>query len=53
MRISVLATVKEIFNFANQSDNEMDSDDLNSEAIHDLNGDTGVYKIIVLHSLDL
>ena len=53
MRISVAAMVKEIFNFVNQSDNEMDSDDPNSEAIHDLNGDTGVYKIIVLHSLDL
>ena len=46
MRISVLAMVKEIFNFANQSDNEMDSDDPNSEAIHDLNGDTGVYIVL-------
>ena len=44
LRISAAATVKEILNFAIQSDNEMDSDVPNSEGIDDLNGDTGVFN---------
>ena len=36
MRISAEAAVKEILNFANQSDNEMDTDDSGSEDLNDL-----------------
>ena len=44
MRISTEAVVKEILNFVNQSDNEMGSDDSDSEDLDDLNGDAGVYN---------
>ena len=44
MTISVEAAVKEILNLANQLDNEMDSDDSDSEDLDDLNGDAGVYN---------
>ena len=44
MRISTEAVVKEILNFVNQSDNEMDSDDPDSEDLDDLNGDASVYN---------
>ena len=44
MRISAEAAVKEILNFVNQSDNEMDSDNSDSEELDDLNGDADVYN---------
>ena len=44
MRISAEAAVKEILNFANQSDNKMDTDDSDSEDLNDLNGDAGAYN---------
>ena len=44
MRISAEAAVKEILNCANQSDNEMDSDNSDSEDLDYLNGDAGVYN---------
>ena len=44
MAISVEAAVKEILNLANQLDNEMDSDDCDSEDLDDLSGDAGVYN---------
>ena len=42
MRISAEGAVKEILNFVNQSDNEMDSDDPDREDLDDLNGDAGL-----------
>ena len=44
MRISTEVAVKEILNFFNQSDNEMDSDDFDSEYLDDLNGTAGLYN---------
>ena len=44
MRIPAEAAVKEILNFVNQSDNEMNSDDSDSEDLDDINGDAGVYN---------
>ena len=44
IRISAEAAVKEILNFVNQSDSEMDSDDSHSENLDHLNGDAGVYN---------
>ena len=44
MRISAEAAVKEILNFVNQSDNEMDSDDFDGEDLDNRKRDAGVYN---------